>query len=251
MSLKSLLPMSTCFRMSKKLCDKIDHLQHGGFFTSLDAAEQNLRLVKGREENVCFYCLIRETDGMICDARFQALGSIFLIGAAEIACEVMIQKNYDQVSRISLDLLDRHVRDKPEVPSFPPSAYSALNQVLSALDKAMSQCADIPYAVTDYATTPIFWDTEENSKGLPGWEDFSVEVKIKIIEEIIDKEIRPYIELDAGGVKILELKDHKEVMISYEGSCTTCHSATGSTLSAIQQILKLRIHPSLFVTPVL
>ncbi len=43
--------------------------------------------------------------------------------------------------------------------------------------------------------------------------------------------------------------NEKEVLISYEGSCTTCHSSTGSTLSAIQQILKSRVHPTLFVTP--
>ncbi|MCP4265610.1 MAG: NifU family protein, partial [Candidatus Brocadiaceae bacterium] len=66
----------------------------------------------------------------------------------------------------------------------------------------------------------------------------------------IDKEIRPYIELDAGGIQIHELKDF-ELFISYEGACTSCHAATGSTLSAIQNILKSRIHPDLFVTPLL
>ncbi|NDA48544.1 MAG: NifU family protein, partial [Alphaproteobacteria bacterium] len=107
-----------------------------------------------------------------------------------------------------------------------------MNQILGAIDRAVYQCVDIPYAKADYDITPIALDMGENPDGLPGWDEFSYQVKIKIIEEIIDKEIRPYIELDAGGVKILELREQKEVMISYEGSCTTCHSSTGSTLSA-------------------
>jgi len=249
MSLKSLIPINPFSRLSKKLREKIDRLQYGGFFTLLEAQEQSLRLVSGREGDVCLYWLVRERDGIICDAKFQAFGPIALIGAAEISCELVMRKNYDQASRISADLLDRHVRDKKEDPAFPVEAHGYLNQILSAIDKAVYQCIDIPYAATDYDTTPISLDMGENPDGLPGWEDFSLETKMKIIEEVIDKEIRPYIELDAGGVKVLELRDKKEVIISYEGSCTTCHSSTGSTLSAIQQILKARIHPSLFVTP--
>lgn len=251
MSLKKLIPVPPNLRLSRKLRDKIDRLQYGGFFTLLEAQEQNLRLVTGREGNVCLYWLVRETDGVICDAKFQAFGPITLIGAAEIASELVIRKNYDQASRISADLIDRHVRDKQEDQAFPSEAHAYLNQILSAIDKAVYQCIDIPYAAADYDITPITWDVGENPDGLPGWEGFSLETRIQVIEEIIDKEIRPYVELDAGGVKILELREGKEVMISYEGSCTTCHSATGSTLSAIQQILKARVHPSLFVTPVL
>lgn len=251
MSLKDLLSLNPTVRLSKKLREKVDRPVHGGFFTLLEAQEQNLRLVTGREGNVCLYWLVRESDGIICDARFQAFGPIALIGAAEIACELVVRKNYDQASRISADLLDRHVRDKKEEPAFKSEAHGYLNQILGAIDKAVYQCVDIPYAKADYDATPIALDMGENPDGLPGWEGLSYEVKIKTIEEVIDKEIRPYIELDAGGVKILELREEKEVMISYEGSCTTCHSSTGSTLSAIQQILKVRLHPSLFVTPVL
>lgn len=250
MSLKNLLPKSSVLHLSKKLCEKIDRLNHGGFFTVEEAEGKNLRFVTGKEGNVCLYWLVRESDGIICEAKFQAFGPIALIGAAEIVSELFIRKTYDQASRISADLIDQHVRDKKEIPAFPAEAHGFLNQVLSAIDRAVYQCIDIPFARADYETTPIAWDLGENPEGLPGWEEFTLDKKVKIIEEIIDKEIRPYIELDAGGVKIVELRD-KEVLISYEGSCTTCHSSTGSTLSAIQQILKARIHPSLFVTPVM
>jgi len=206
-----------------------------------------MRLVTGREGMLCFYWLVDEADGIIADAKFQAFGPPALVAAAEIASELVLRKNYDQASRITADLLDQHVRDSKDVPAFPKEAFTYLNQVMSAIDRAVYQCLDIPFAA-DYDNTPIEYDFGEIPGGIPGWVDFTVEHKRKIIEEVVAKEIRPYVELDAGGVKIIDMKGN-EVMIAYEGSCTTCHSSTGSTLTAIQKILKARVHPALFVTP--
>lgn len=207
-----------------------------------------MRYVQGREGNLCLYWLVDESDGVIADAKFQVLGPIGLIAAAEIASELVLRKNYDQVSRISADLIDQHVRDRKDIPAFPKEYDPYLNQVLSAIDRAVQQCLDIPFAIS-YDITPIERDFGEIPGGIPGWETFAQEEKLRVIEEVVDKEIRPYIELDAGGIKVIELKEGREVMISYEGACTTCHSSTGSTLSAIQQILKARVHPSLVVIP--
>jgi NifU-like protein len=233
---------------SKKLREKIDRLRYVGFFTPALAEAKQMRLVIGREGNLALYWLVDESDGVIADAKFQAFGPIGLIAAAEVASDLILRKNYDQASRLFADLIDHHVRDRKDTPAFPKECHPHLNQVLTAIDRAVQQCLDIPFAAT-YDITPIEDDFGEIPGGIPGWEQFPTEQKRKIIEEVIDKEIRPYIELDAGGVQVLQLIEDKEVVISYEGSCTTCHSATGSTLSAIQKILKARVHPSILVTP--
>lgn len=233
---------------SKKLRTRIDHLQNVGTFNPADAALKGMRCVEGREGSLCLYWLVDETDGVIADAKFQAFGPIALLAAADIASELVLRKNYDQASRLSTELIDQHIRDKKEIAAFPKECATLLNQVLAAIDHAVAQCQDIPCAVT-YDVTPILADFNEIPGGLPGWEGFPDAQKRQIIEEVVDKEIRPYIELDAGGVKVLDVKEGREVLISYEGSCTTCHSSTGSTLSAIQQILKSRVHPSLVVIP--
>ena len=236
---------------TKKLRDKLDHLRFVGYFTLKEAEEKNMRLVTGREGKLCLYWLVDEADGIIADAKFQAFGPPALIAVGEIASELVLRKNYDQASRITADLLDSFVRDRSDVAAFPKETASFPNQAISAIDNAVHQCIDIPFAATDFDITPIEWDPGENPNGMPGWENFTHSQKVKIIEEVVDKEIRPYIELDAGGVKITELKENGEVHIAYEGSCTTCHSSTGSTLTAIQQIIKSRIHPSLSVVPVI
>lgn len=233
---------------SKKIQSKIDSLHSVGFFTVAYAESKQMRLVTGREGDLCFYWLVDEADGIIADAKFQAKGPIALIVAAEIACELVLRKNYDQASRISADILDRHVRDKKDIPAFPKECFVQLNQVLMAIDKAVHQCIDIPYAAS-YDQTPIEGLDLEAGGGVPNWEALSLSSKLQVIEEVIDKEIRPYIELDAGGIQLVDLKDTGELRISYQGACTTCHSSTGSTLTAIQQILKSRVHPSLTVIP--
>ena len=205
----------------KKWKERLDRLFFIGYFKEQEAKEKGMRLV---------------------------FGPPAFILAAEIGCELLLRKNYDQASRISADLIDRQLQDKKENPSFSQEEGGYLNWVLSAISMASDQCRDIPLAVANYEVTPIAWDANTTG-GVSDWEGRSKEEKLAILNEVIDQEIRPYIELDAGGVTIEELSDNGEVHITYQGSCTSCHSATGSTLTAIQQILKSRVHPSLTVVP--
>ncbi len=238
--------------IGKKLTQKILRPLFAGVFTQDET--KGMRLIIGEEGDpltgpaVKLYLLIDESDGVIADVAFQAYGSPALIGAADTACELILRKNHAGAARISADLIDQHVRDKKNIPAFSEEMNSDLNLVISALDDATRKCSDLP-SQTSYESTPIAFDFP-NEGVYPGFEELEKEQKIAVIEEIVEKEIRPYVELDAGGVDIHDLvKD--EVFISYSGSCTSCYAATGSTLSAIQNILRARVHPELTVTPIL
>jgi NifU-like protein len=251
MGLLQILPALPWQLLSKKAKEKLSHLKHVGFFSVKEAESRQMRLVTGKEGMLIFYWLVDESDGVIADAKFQVFGPPALVVLAEIASELAIRKTYDQVSFFSFELLDHYLRDKKEEAPLPFDSAPFYNQVLSAIDHAVYQCRDIPYAQSDDKVTPISWDVSDLPDGLPGWSEFSLEKQRKIIEEVIEKEIRPYVELDAGGVQVVDYQANGEVSIAYEGSCTTCHSSTGSTLSAIQQILRGRVHPSLTVIPIL
>lgn len=240
-------------RYSKKLIHKIENPRHGGFFTHDEAKERGMRMCIGTggmaSDGNCvnLYFLVDESDGVIADAKFQVFGQSALIGAAEAACEILIRKNYDQARRITADLIDKQVRDKTEAPAFPEETFAHLNLVLEAIEQASEQCLDIPFAEA-YVPTPLE-SRGEAGAGYPGWKDLNREQKIAVIEEVIANEIRPYIELDAGGVQIVDLVDDRELIIAYQGACTSCYSATGATLNAIQEILRTRIDPGLIITP--
>ncbi len=251
--MKSLIAFSWS-RYSKKLAQKIENPRHAGVFTAEEAAERHVRFVSGKEGScqdgnvVALYLLVDENDGVIADAKFQVFGQSALIGAAEAACELLVRKNYDQARRITADLIDRQVRDKEGVAAFPPETFSHINLVLGAIENATELCFDIPLAEA-YVPTPLDMDSQQTDGPYPGWKELNTEQKITVIEDVIEKDIRPYIELDAGGIEILNLIDDRELVIAYKGACTSCFSATGATLDAIQQILKAKVDPSITVTP--
>jgi NifU-like protein len=241
-------------RYSKKLSLRIENSYCLGTFSEEDAAIRQLYLARRslgdvREGNaLTFYWLVDLEDGVIIDAKFQAFGNSALIGACEVACELVIGKNYDQARRISAELIDKHVQDKNGMPGFPEETYPYLNFVVDALEITAETCIGIPLAENYVAPPGIGREIEVVEGGFPGWEELSLKQKIAVIDEVLDAEVRPYIELDAGGVQVINLID-KEVFIAYQGSCTSCHSATGATLSFIQQILRAKVHPDLNVTP--
>lgn len=243
-------------RYSKKLSIRIERPLHVGLYSQASASERGMRLVEGiaggaQEGNfVCLYLLVDESDGVIADAKFQVYGQSALIGAADIACELLIRKNYDQSRRISSDLIDKQVRDRKEVSAFPEETYAHINLVLGAIDDAADKCMDIPLA--DSYVAPPMTDSDINSdeaRVYPGWDSLNPKQQISVIEEVIANDIRPYIELDAGGIEVLNFLGNRELIIAYKGSCTSCHSATGATLSAIQQILRMKVHPEIVVIP--
>ena len=234
--------------MSKKLRTRLDRLRFIGFFTAREAQEKEMRLATGREGELCIYWLVDESDGIIADAVFQVIGPTPLIIAAEIACELALRKTYDQASRISIDLIEQQLRDRKEVPALPPTARAYLLQVTNAIARAVHQCADIPFAAV-YDETPLAQGALTTEQ-IAEWDTMTPQVQKEITASLIDREVRPYVELDAGGVTVLEILASREVRIAYSGSCTSCPSSQGSTLTAIQQILRAKIHPELKLVPV-
>ena len=240
---------------SKKLANKIDNPRNGGLFTAEDAEARAMRLAVGMEGSIIdgncvqLYWLVDKDDGIIVDSKFQVYGQSALIGAAEVACELLVGKNYDQARRISAELIDRQVRDRSETEAFPRETFPHLNLVVGAIELAADQCTDLPLA-DSYVAPPVPTGIGEiTGNGYPGWMELPLKKKLAVIEQVLDQDVRPYIALDAGGVEVLNLIQDKEVVIAYQGSCTSCYSAVGTTLSYIQQVLRAKVHPGLSVTP--
>lgn len=238
---------------SNLLIDRILKPRNLGSFKENTGTMQEMRVVTGQagviEEGsvVLFSIVVDTTDGIIADAKFQAYGETALIGAADAACEVILRKNYDQAKRLTAELIDKKLRDFKEIPAFPEESASHLNLVLEAIEIATEKCQDIPLAAP--ATTPPVPSEQTQDNGHPEWHLLSSDEKLSLINETIREEIQPYIELDAGGIEVTAFNDEREIIIAYQGACTTCPSATGATLDAIQNILRSRLSSSLQVKP--
>lgn len=147
-------------------------------------------------------------------------------------------------------MLDKQLRDEADKQAFPKETYSHLYLVLGAILEATEQCFDLPQA-EGYSAPPVPFGAAEGagSQLYPGWELLPLSDRQVILEEVLDREIRPYIALDAGGVILKELTSAHEVLIAYTGSCTSCYSSVGSTLAYIQQILRSHVYPEIIVIP--
>jgi len=241
-------------KYSEKLRRKLKNLRSVGLFQEKDATARGMRLATGeigdKEEGnlLRLYFLVDPEDGIIADAKFQAFGQSALLVAADAACELLIGKNYDQARRVSTDLIDQQLRDRSNEEALPPETSPHLNMVIEAIDAAAEKVADIPLPES-YVAPPVGGLGAIEGDGYPGFEKLSLQKKLAVIEEVIAAEVRPYIELDAGGVEVLNLLHDREVIIAYQGACTSCFSATGATLSYIQQVLRAKVHNDLVVIP--
>lgn len=235
---------------SKKLTRKILHPRHVGFFSLEEAEARQMKRAEGflRRDKLLLKMtfLVDPEDGMLVDARFQALGPAALIGLAEAAAELSVGKYWDQASRMSADLVENSLHDKPGQSVLEETDRPCLNLVIDAVEEAMQQCQDIP--LPPGYISPLPHDIEITEGGWPGFDTMSIEQKLAVIEEVVKEDIRPYIELDGGGIEVINLLGN-EVIIAYEGSCTTCYSSTGATLSYIQQLLQAKVSKDLVVTP--
>jgi NifU-like protein len=239
---------------SKKLKKRILSPKFAGYFSKKMKLDENIRMVKVTEGDkkqgclISFYWLVDETNGVIVDARFQIFGPSFLIGAAEVICELVLKKNYVQASNINVDLVETYARDIKENKAFPTQAQAYIILAVSTVSQAVSKCMDISI-IEDEKQDAYQGFSQEEYNEYPNWHIKSKKEKLKIIEEILEEHIQPYVELDGGGVKVLDLNNEKEVLISYLGACTHCPASTGSTLNSIQEVLRMHVHRELIVIP--
>lgn len=254
MGIEELTTTSIWSRYSKKMSEKILRTRSAGFFEEKEAEARGMKLSIGKgglEVNgnaLRLFWLVDASDGIIVDAKFQAFGHSALIAAAEAACELLIGKNYDQARRISAELIDKQLRDRPDQPAFPEETLFHLNLVIDAIEEAVFHCEGIP--LPGKYETPLPRDFEEKEGGgYPGWIHLPREEKLAVIEDVLNEEVRPYVELDAGGIAVRDLIGDKELVIAYQGACTSCFSAVGTTLSTIQHIMQTKVHPGLMVIP--
>lgn len=217
---------------------RIEKPRNLGIFT-----QTGMTVVEGRAKKekegifLKIQLLVDPTDGIIVDARFQILGPSHLIAALDITCELVLQKHYEQVRRIKLELIERHL------PPLEDEKARHLNLILTALEEVAAMCEKLELPKT--VTTPL---TAATTTEHPEWVGLAHSDKLALLEKILNEEVRPYIELDEGGIEIQELKDN-ELIIAYSGACTSCFSSIGATLSTIQSILQAKIHPELVVVP--
>ncbi|MFP5518297.1 MAG: NifU family protein [Bdellovibrionia bacterium] len=72
--------------------------------------------------------------------------------------------------------------------------------------------------------------------------------ELQVIEEILDRTVRPGLQGDGGDIDVLKYEENK-LYVFYQGACGTCPSSTTGTLMAIEGILRDEFNPEIEVIP--
>jgi NifU-like protein len=70
--------------------------------------------------------------------------------------------------------------------------------------------------------------------------------KMKLIEEIIDREIRPQLRKDGGDIELVDIEGDR-VVIAFRGMCAGCHSAAFTRQDFIEAKLREFVDPAITV----
>lgn len=252
MKLSTLIRPFAWSEYSQKLRHHIQNPRSVGYFTQEDAKACDLRLVVSETGDIesgnslQFFWMVDPKDGIIVDAKYQIYGEAVLVGLAESIANLIVGKNYDQAARLEFKVINDYLKDSGDLPAFPDDSQSHLALVLEGVKKCATECLDIPVAMT-YEAPPLSHEPIEG-EGIEGFKELKLSDKIHLINQVLDQEVRPYIEMDAGGVEVIGLKGN-QMTIEYQGNCTSCFSATGATLSFIQKVMKAKVDPDLEVIP--
>lgn len=235
-------------RYPEKMRLKLKELKFAGILTLEEAEARQLLLKKGEVGEKALgnwakiYALVDPDEGIFLSCRYQAFADSALVAALDATCQFIEGKNYLQAQRITGEIIEQLLTDEKGEP-FPDELKEHINLAILCVDALTASCEGIPTPSTPLPMPGVF-----NASCIEGFETLSKEQKIKAIEGVIAQDIRPFIELDQGGIEIKDLTGYK-LTVTYAGACTSCPSSIGGTLSYITKVLREKVHPNIEVEP--
>ncbi len=94
---------------------------------------------------------------------------------------------------------------------------------------------------------------DSSAAGESSFDKMTIVQRIKLIDEVLDADIRPMLMMDGGNMEIIDIKEnipHYDIYIRYLGACSGCASGDTGTLYAIESILKQKVDENIRVLPI-
>lgn len=70
--------------------------------------------------------------------------------------------------------------------------------------------------------------------------------RMRLIEEVLEKEIRPRLQMDGGDIELADI-DGLTVVVSLRGRCTGCPASQATVQGTVQAILREKVDPEIVV----
>ena len=195
-----------------------------------------------------------EENDLFTKMTYQLSGQTFMIALLEGLAELVLNKKVSLVAAICADNLLETLSAYEITDRYSDEDISDYVQYLSrfanfVIDSYIQIMDDI--VPIKYTTPEALSNFSVEKEGIANFFELEKIAQISHLERVLENDIRPYVQLDDGDVKIKDLTKNGVVFIVYEGNCTSCHASGSTTLSAITNILKAKVHERLEVLPFL
>ncbi|VAX21719.1 hypothetical protein MNBD_NITROSPINAE02-810 [hydrothermal vent metagenome] len=225
----------------------------GAFFQE-DAALKGFILVEVKQKELKLFLLVHPKETKIYDARFFTYGGTESTAIGEAVASLLVEKKIEEISAITPDMVERALRGDPEVPSVPDGRADSFEIVTDLMEAITKEYVDA-HAVALAASvlkekgepSPVSYDSFTSQK--KKWLALGKDEQLKKIENVLELEVRQFLNQDGGDVEVVDLVDGVNVMVEYQGACGSCAASTGSTLFSIESSLRSNLYDGLRVIP--
>lgn len=246
---------ATILPYSKKVESLAAAPRHRGAFFTEDATAKDLALITAKHKDIKVYWLVDPESDRIYDAKFFSYGGPVSMAMGETLCETVRGNKLDDAFALTVADIESKLRDAPDAPATVVPAEEAFANLLPLLKTAQEAypsakalaLASIQMKKSEAERPSSFENLTARDEA---WLAQPKEEQVKQIDAIITRDIRPGLNMDGGDMEIVDIEEGRKLTIRYQGACGGCGSATGATLSYIEDTLRRELFGGLQVVPV-
>ncbi|PCJ62543.1 MAG: iron-sulfur cluster assembly scaffold protein SufE [Planctomycetota bacterium] len=235
--------------LSQKIMDIAAKPTKRGMYTIDDAIEKGLGLATSKVRDIKIYLLVNIETDKIYDVKFFSYGKKVSVALAEVLSSILCGRVVDTIRDIKGAFIEKELRDEPDKISVSPEElekFEIVEELIKIIVSEYNMVKSKTLALREEQKL-VSVDLEEQDEE---WASLSNEDRLVKIEKCLDDKVRAGLQMDGGDCQVEELKDGKELFISYSGACGSCGSSTGGTLYFIEDSLKKMVYHGITVQPV-
>jgi NifU-like protein len=244
-------------KFSKKIETLAQAPKHRGAFFTEDASTKDLALATAKFKDIKVYWLIDPQTDLVYDAKFFSYGGPASVALGEMLCTLAKGMKVESATAFTIPQIEALLRDEAAVPATAApaeEAFASLPPLLNAVKEAYAPAKALSLATIAMKAnsdgTPRKSAFEALTEADKSWLAKPKDEQIAAIETIIDKDIRPGLNMDGGDMHIRDLENGERLLIKWQGACGGCASSTGATLSYIEDSLRRQVFSGMQVVPV-
>ena len=245
----------------RKFSQKIETLaqapKHRGAFFTEDASTKDLALATAKYKDIKVYWLIDPQTDLIYDAKFFSYGGPASVALGEMICTLAKGMKVESAAAFTIPQIEALLRDDAATPAASAPAeevFASLPPLMEAVKEAYAPAKALALATLAMKAksdgVPRRSAFEALTEADKDWLAKPKDAQLAAIEAIIDKDIRPGLNMDGGDMHIRDLEEGERLKIKWQGACGGCASSTGATLSYIEDSLRRQLFSGMQVIPV-